>query len=82
MEKFILIVFLIFTGAVFYFARKRNAWDLLFFNTTLGILALFLIGILLNDKEIWLRVISFLGIVATGSAFASAFFRSKKDKGE
>lgn len=61
--------------------QRRNAWDVLFFNSTLGLITLFIIGVLMNDKEIWLRVISFIGIVATGSAIASVFIKvSDKDK--
>lgn len=35
--------------------QRRNAWDV-FFNSTLGLITLFIIGVLMNDKEIWLRV--------------------------
>jgi len=79
MEIIFLIIILATAGVILFLCRKRNAWDVLAFNTILGIISLFIIGLIMNDKEIWLRVISYLGIVATGSAFASAFFRHKNN---
>lgn len=53
--------------------NERNAWDALFLNSTIAIIALFMIGLVSNTEEIWLRIVSFIGIMATGSAIMSAF---------
>jgi len=78
MEYVFLGVLVILSGYVLWLIKQqeRNAWDVLFLNSTLGIIALFMTGILMNDKEIWLRVISFIGVVATGSAIAAVFIKT------
>lgn len=80
MEIFFLIIILIVAGAILFLCKKRNAQDILAFNTLLGIVSLFIIGLISNDKEVWLKIVSFLGVVATGSAFASTFFRGRNER--
>ena len=77
MEYVFLIVLIGFAGYILYLikSQNRNAWDALFLNSTIGILTLFMIGVLVNDKEVWLRIVSFIGVVATGSALASSFLK-------
>lgn len=76
METFFLVLLLLLGAAILYICRDKNAWDVLAFNSVLGIVALFMIGILAGNAEVWLRIVSFLGVVATGSAFAAVL--SKK----
>ncbi len=77
MEYVFLGILVVLSGYILWLIkwRRRNAWDVLFLNSTLGIIALFMIGILMNNQEVWLRVISFIGVVATGSAVAATFIR-------
>lgn len=75
METIFLVIAVGFALAILWLNKSRNAWDILFFNSTVGILILFMIGLLLDDKDAWLRIISFIGTVATGSAVVSAWLK-------
>ena len=78
-EYIFLIIILIIVGVIFWINRKRNAWDVMFFNTTLAILVLFMIGILEND--VWGQVAYALGGVAIGQGLAGigVFCKSKEE---
>ncbi len=73
MEIIFLIIILLLAGLNFWINRKRNAWDVMFFNTILAIVALFMIGIL--DSEYWKDVVYALTLVATGTGIAAVFKR-------
>jgi len=73
MEVIFLTILILISLLILSICQKKNSWDLLAFNTILGIIALFMIGILANDMNVWTKVVSFLGLVATGSAFAAIF---------
>lgn len=72
-EYIFLIIILIIVGFIFYINKKRNAWDVMFFNSTLAIVALFMIGIL--NSESWEHIVYSLGVVATGTGIAAVFKR-------
>lgn len=78
MELPFLIIILVFSFSVLFICYKRNAWDIFAFNSILGIISLFMIGILSNSLEIWEKIINFLGLVATGSAIAFIFIEKNK----
>jgi len=61
MADIFLITIIIFSGIILLIVRKKNAWDALFLNSTVGIIALMAIGLFVNDKEVWLRVVSEIG---------------------
>lgn len=46
--------------------KERNAWDVLFLNPILALIALFFIGLVANNLEIWKWIIGLLGIIAVG----------------
>ena len=72
MKEFVfLVIVLIMASVVFYLNRKRNAWDVMFFNTTFAIVVLFMIGLLKSD--VWDKVVYTLGLVAIGSGIAGIF---------
>ena len=74
--EFSLIVFvLIFSLLVLWICRKRNAWDIMFFNTTLATLSLFVIGILAKNNDVWIAIVAVLGIVATGEKILGFFMK-------
>lgn len=75
MAYIFLAIIVIFSGYVLWICRKKNAWDILFYNSMIGILVLLTIGLLVNDKDVWLKIISFIGVVATGSAITSSFLK-------
>jgi len=54
---------------IFWINRKRNAWDVMFFNTTLAIVVLFMVGLL--ENSVWDKVVYALGAVAVGSGIAA-----------
>ena len=68
-----LIILLLLSLAIFFINRKRNAWDILFFNFTLGILALFMVGILSEDVGVWKHVAIGLIIILTGEKLVGFF---------
>lgn len=78
MEFVFLIIIVIFSGVIFWINKNRNAWDVLFFNSTLAIVALFMIGILASDAGVWKIVAGALGIVATGEKIVALFVKDKK----
>ncbi len=57
--------------------KKRNAWDIMFYNTTLAIYVLFMIGLI--DGNSWPTIIYSLGIVAVGTGIA-AVMKNLKNK--
>ena len=66
-----LSIVLVMAGAILFVCRNKNAWDVMFFNTTLAIVALFMIGLL--DSSVWGTVVWALGLVATGTGVAGIF---------
>jgi hypothetical protein len=66
-----LIIVLAFATLVLFLNKKRNAWDIMFFNTTLAILTLFIIGLLTDSA--WKEIVYTLGLVAIGSGIAGIF---------
>lgn len=75
-----LIILLIFALIIFWINRQRNAWDILFFNSTLGIIALFMIGVLASDNNVWKIVAIAFGSIITGEKIISLFFKEKINK--
>lgn len=74
-----LAVLVFFTLGVLWVTKNRNAWDILFFNSTLATLALFMVGILANDLSIWKVVAIALGVIATGEKIVGFFVRNKDE---
>lgn len=65
------MIILIIAGLIFWINRSRNAWDVMFFNTTLAIVVLFMIGIL--NPEHWKEIVYALSVVAIGTGIAGVF---------
>ena len=59
-------------------SKNRNAWDILFLNSTMAIVALFMIGTLANNVSVWNVVAASLAIVATGEKIMAIFVKDKK----
>ena len=76
-EYFFFIIILIMAGFILLINRKRNAWDIMFFNTTLAIVVLFVIGIL--SPEHWKEIVYALGAVGTGTGIAGIFRQRKSN---
>ncbi|OGZ45537.1 MAG: hypothetical protein A3C84_04185 [Candidatus Ryanbacteria bacterium RIFCSPHIGHO2_02_FULL_48_12] len=75
MEGYIFLgILIIFSLVTIWVNRKRNAWDILFFNSTSAILTLFMIGILAGDLGVWKIIVVALGAVAVGEKIARFFF--------
>jgi len=51
--------------AVWFLSKRRNAGDVIFFNTTLAIVVLFIIGLIAGN--LWKEIVYILGAVAVGS---------------
>jgi len=66
-----LLIIIIFVCWILNISRARNSWDVLACNTTLGVISLFMIGIIVDSIDAWLRIISFLGVIVIGIVFAS-----------
>jgi len=60
---------------IFYLNKGRNAWDVMMFNSTLAIIALFMIGLLENSA--WDEIVWVLGAVAIGSGVSAILKASK-----
>ena len=79
MPLWFLGVLILFSISIFWINKKRNAWDVLFFNSTPAILGLFMVGILAQDSDVWKIIASGLIIIATGGNIVGFFIESKKD---
>jgi len=55
MEVIFLTILILISLLILSICQKKNSWDLLAFNTILGIIALFMIGILANDMNVWTK---------------------------
>jgi len=66
-----LIVVIIFGSIILWLARERNGVDVMFFNTTLAIIILFMVGLLGNDY--WKEIVYGLSAVAIGTGIAGVF---------
>ena len=77
-EYVFLSIVVIMSLIIFWINRKRNAWDVMFFNTTLAIIVLFMIGLL--EDSVWDEVVYVLGAVAVGSGIA-AIFKARGQEG-
>lgn len=77
-EFIFLTIIVIFSAVIFWINKNRNAWDVLFFNSTLSIMALFMAGILANNVDVWKIVVVALGVVATGEKIVALFIKDKK----
>ena len=64
-------------GVILWLNKGRNAWDIMFFNTTLAMVMLFMIGLL--NSNFWREIVYTLGAVAVGSGIAG-IFKYRKDK--
>ena len=53
-------------GVILWINKKGNVWDILFFNSTLAIVTLFIVGLYVNDIIVWRIVVGSLGTIATG----------------
>jgi len=73
-----LAILILFSAAILWLHKGRNAWDILFFNSTLAILALFMVGVWANDLSVWKIVAIALGAIATGEKIIGFFFKSPK----
>jgi len=62
--------------------RKKTAHDVLLLNSALSILAMCSIGIVLDDKDIWLRTISFIGVIAIIGIGVLPFVGNEKNKND
>ncbi|MBU4511701.1 hypothetical protein KKD19_00445 [Patescibacteria group bacterium] len=71
-------ILIAFSVAIFKINNTRNAWDVLFFNSTLAILALFMIGVLANDTNVWKYIVIGLIIIATGEKVTGFFVEKEK----
>jgi hypothetical protein len=71
-------IIIIFSLVIFWINKNRNAWDVLFFNSTLAIVTLFMVGILANNIDVWKIVAGALGFVATGEKIVAFFIKDKK----
>jgi len=76
----IIFLLIIILGAIYILWRvnvgektNRNAVDVMFFNTTLAIVILFMIGILNPDH--WKEIVYALSAVAIGTGIAGVFKR-------
>lgn len=74
---FLAIIFLS-SVIIIIFNRKRNAWDVLFFNSPIAIVTLFMIGILANNFEVWQAIVWSTAIIATGGSFAWSLINKPK----
>ena len=61
-----LSVLIYFALKVFTLNEKRNAQDILFYNSTLAILSIFMVGIIASDPVVWRYIVISLAVVATG----------------
>lgn len=77
-EFIFLVIIVIFSAVIFWINKSRNAWDVLFFNSTLAIVTLFMAGILANNVDVWKIVVGALGVVATGEKIVAFFVKDKK----
>lgn len=75
MEFIFLAIVLVFSAVIFWITKDKNAWDVLFFNSTLSILTLFMVGILANDIDVWKIIAGTLGVVATGEKIVALFIK-------
>lgn len=73
LSSIFLVVLIAFSTAIFYINRKRNAWDVLFFNSTLAILMLFIIGLLVNNISVWKYIVVGLMVIATSEKITGFF---------
>lgn len=71
MKILFLIILILMSGFILWIGRKKNAWDVMFYNTTLAIVALCIIGLL--DGGLWKEIVYVLGIVAIGGGIAGIF---------
>ena len=74
---FLLILFAL-SMTILGLSKNRNAWDILFLNSTLAIVALFMVGMLANNVSVWFVVAASLAIVATGEKIMAIFLKDKK----
>lgn len=77
METLFIAAIIIFSLIIFYMNRKRNAWDILIVNSTLAIVAMFMVGILAGDAGVWKIVAGALGVVASGEKLLAYFFKDE-----
>jgi hypothetical protein len=77
-EYFFLAIIVILSLIIFWINRTRNAWDVMYFNATLAIIALFMIGLL--ENSVWDDVVYVLGGVALGSGAIAAFLKNVHKK--
>lgn len=73
-------VLLALSIVIFYMNRKRNAWDILFFNSTLAILGLFMVGILADNIGVWKYIATGLIIIATGEKIVGLLVKEEKEE--
>lgn len=74
-EILFLIIVVGLATLILFFNKRRNAWDVMFYNTTLAVVVLFMIGLL--AKDVWKEVVYSLSLVAVGSGIAGIFKQRK-----
>jgi hypothetical protein len=74
---FLAVIFLS-SVLIIIFSWKKNAWDVLFFNSPIAVVALFMIGILANDSEVWQVIVWSIAIIATGGSFVWSLINKLK----
>lgn len=77
MTTLLIFFVLFFSLVVLYICRDKNAWDILFFNTTLATITLFAIGLIAQSEKVWLAIVGVIGIVATGEKITSILTTKK-----
>jgi len=75
---YFLIILFALSMTILGLSKNRNAWDILFLNSTLAIVALFMVGMLANNVSVWNVVAASLAIVATGEKIMAIFVKDKK----
>jgi hypothetical protein len=78
----IIIIALVFYVLLLIKWRKKTVHDVLLLNSALSIMAMCSIGIALNDKDVWLRTISFIGVIAIVGISVLPFIGNEKNKNE
>ena len=73
-------ILILFSLYIMWINKGRNAWDILFFNSTLAIISLFMVGILAKNLDVWKIVAIALGVIATGEKIVGFFISGDKER--
>ncbi len=78
MDKIFLAILVLFVVIIFYLNKEKNTWNIPFFNSTLVILALFIIGIMVKDLTLWRYIVVSLAVIAIGEKTIGFFIKDDK----